>query len=235
MRKENFFWVSYADLMTSLFFIMMVLFVVTIGHLHNMLKTTEEQLEVYKEVESSLDKLKSSDIFKYDTEYKRYNLRFEVEFENDGEHINSHDLRNYMQTKKKLKEVGSELKSIVDELKRLKEQDPIYKNVSYLLVVTGYASKTSENYDYNYNLSYKRAYYLYKYWKNELGIDFDSKEYHSVIEFQIAGMGFGGVGRFPYIGSRVVNGQRVKGNTKNQRFIINIIPKIGDIELQDEK
>jgi len=233
MKKGGFFWVSYADLMTSLFFIMLVLFVVTIGHLHSMLKATEEQLKVYEEVESSLDKLKSSSIFKYDTIYKRYNLRFEVEFENDGEHINAMDLQNYTITKQKLKEVGTELKTIVDELKQLKENDSIYKNVSYLLVVTGYASKTSENDDYNYELSYKRAYYLYKYWKEKLKIDFDSKEYHNVIEFQIAGMGFGGVGRFPYIGPRKENGKWLKGNTKNQRFIINIIPKIGEIKTDE--
>ena len=220
MKKEGFFWVSYSDMMTSLFFIMLVLFVVAIGHLHSMLKATEEQLRVYREVQSSLDKLKSSDIFVYDKKYKRYNLRFDVQFYEDKERIKQGNLRNYNTTVTKLEQVANELKKIVDTLRFLKQTDTIYKNVSYIMVVTGYASKTSNNIDYNYELSYRRAYHLYKYWKSKLDIDFDSKEYHDIIEFQIAGMGFGGVGRFPYI---------YGGNAKNQRFIINIIPKIGDI------
>lgn len=44
MRKDNFFWISYSDLMTSLFFIMMVLFVVTIGYLQYQKNATEKQL-----------------------------------------------------------------------------------------------------------------------------------------------------------------------------------------------
>jgi len=45
MKKDNIFWISYSDLMTSLFFVMLVLFVVTIGYLKFNLETTEEQLE----------------------------------------------------------------------------------------------------------------------------------------------------------------------------------------------
>ena len=38
MKKSNFFWVGYADLMTSLFFVMLVLFVVTISFLQFKMK-----------------------------------------------------------------------------------------------------------------------------------------------------------------------------------------------------
>ena len=41
MKKSSFFWVGYADLMTSLFFIMLVLFVVTISFLQFKMKENE--------------------------------------------------------------------------------------------------------------------------------------------------------------------------------------------------
>jgi len=33
-KKESYFWISFSDLMTSLFFVMLVLFVLTIALLH---------------------------------------------------------------------------------------------------------------------------------------------------------------------------------------------------------
>jgi hypothetical protein len=65
---------------------------------------------------------------------------------------------------------------------------------------------------------------LYKYWKKELGIDFDSPKYHDFIEFQIAGNGEGGIGRF-----RRDPENGFKNERKNQRFLINVIPKIGEL------
>jgi len=52
-RKESFFWTSYSDLMTSLFFIMLVLFILVIVLLHKRMETTEKQLEEIKRVEAS--------------------------------------------------------------------------------------------------------------------------------------------------------------------------------------
>ncbi len=47
-RKESFFWTSYSDLMTSLFFVMLVLFVLVIVLLHKRMEATEAQLEEIK-------------------------------------------------------------------------------------------------------------------------------------------------------------------------------------------
>ena len=50
-KKESFFWTSYSDLMTSLFFIMLTLFVLVIVLLHKRMEATEKQLEEIKKVE----------------------------------------------------------------------------------------------------------------------------------------------------------------------------------------
>ena len=42
-KKESFFWTSYSDLMTSLFFVMMLLFVLTIVLLHNKMVELENE------------------------------------------------------------------------------------------------------------------------------------------------------------------------------------------------
>ena len=47
-KKDNFFWIGFSDLMTSLFFIMLVLFVLTIGYLRHQqigLRIENEQLK----------------------------------------------------------------------------------------------------------------------------------------------------------------------------------------------
>jgi ABC-type Mn2+/Zn2+ transport system permease subunit len=55
MKKNNIFWISYSDLLTSLFFVMLVLFVVTIGYLNNNLETTEKKLNEIKSIETALN------------------------------------------------------------------------------------------------------------------------------------------------------------------------------------
>ena len=49
MNKKSFFWASYADLMSSLFFIMLVLFVLTVVMLQKARQATEAELEKIKE------------------------------------------------------------------------------------------------------------------------------------------------------------------------------------------
>lgn len=102
-----------------------------------------------------------------------------------------------------LKNAGLALKQLVN---RLKPDD----NIKYLLVIEGMSS--SDDYSKNYELSYERALSLYRLWQ-EQGIHFSSDRY----EIMIAGSGEGGVGRS-------------RGNeVKNQRFLIQVIPKIGDL------
>ena len=70
---------------------------------------------------------------------------------------------------------------------------------------------------------------LYDFWRDQRIADFDAPRYHGIIELAIAGNGYGGVGRYNPGGRnlRVRNAQE----KRNQRFLIQIIPKIGQVEL----
>ena len=78
-QKESFFWTSYSDLMTSLFFIMLVLFVLVIVLLHKRMEVTEQQLEDIENVVNSTKDL-NREYFTYRPEYKKYVLNIKVEY-----------------------------------------------------------------------------------------------------------------------------------------------------------
>ena len=87
MKKNNVFWISFSDLMTSLFFIMLVLYVLTFvmlkvkeKQLIDMVEDLERKLAVYELVEQNLEPLKKDSLlFRYEPEYKRFTLAFDVE------------------------------------------------------------------------------------------------------------------------------------------------------------
>ena len=239
MKKSGFFWVGYADLMTSLFFIMLVLYVVSFALFKNQLKDVDkgkedleitinklektkklllvqaEKAKIIEAVEQNLEPLKKrGDLFKYDKKFKRFSLAFNVEYIYGMTRVNKESLKN-AKTISELIRVGKELEIIIEKLRVQKEHDSKFKDISYLIVVSGSASDMNEAAFRNYKTSYERAYFLYQFWKDN-GIDLDANKYHDLVDFQIAGNGTGGVGRF-------------KDEKKNQRFIINIIPKIGEV------
>lgn len=82
-KKESFFWTSYSDLMTSLFFVMLVLFILVIVLLHKRMEATEAQLQEIKKVEESTKDL-NKDYFEYRPEYKNTSsiFRFVIPQEN---------------------------------------------------------------------------------------------------------------------------------------------------------
>jgi len=200
-KKANFFWASYADLMTSLFFIMLVLFVLTVVLMKKQAKATEEELKKIKEIENSVSNL-PAEYFEYQPEYKRHSIKQQIQFPSGSSEISS-EYSWY------LTNVGN---SIVGLITRL-NQEFKGENIKYMVVIEGMASK--DQYPYNFELSYQRALALYRFWLQN-NIRFDS----NVCEVQIAGSGTGGVGR--YIES--------KDEYKNQRFLIQIIPKIGKMQ-----
>ena len=56
-KNNNTFWLGYSDLMTSLFFIMLVLFVLAYVNLSNILDATEKQLKQIKDINSAVEQL----------------------------------------------------------------------------------------------------------------------------------------------------------------------------------
>jgi hypothetical protein len=218
--KNDFFWPSFTDLMTSLFFIMLVLYVLTYVQLKRKNFVLEQKLKIIETVEANLEPLKrDTALFRFEKDYNRYKLAFDVKFNNDKSIILSDaDLINPDYTRAKIREAGEKLKVVIDGLKLKKEGDSSMKNISYILVIAGYASKDrySKSLAHNYELSYKRALSLWAYWKYHVGIDFESPQYRGLIDLQISGNGWGGVGR-------------VENEEDNQRFLIQIFPKIANV------
>jgi outer membrane protein OmpA-like peptidoglycan-associated protein len=201
-KSSAFFWPSFTDLMTSLFFIMLVLYVLTFIKLKIQQQATEAQLNKIKEIQSAVRELPQK-YFTYQPEYKRFSLNEQIQFG-----VGKSDIREVYTVY--LFEVGRSIQNLIVKLKSQYQNE----NIKYLIVIEGMAS--NDGYIYNDDLSFQRALSLFKFWKNK-GIVFDP----NFCELQIAGSGIGGIGR--YAG---------KEEYKNQRFLIQIVPKIGDIKIE---
>lgn len=200
-NTNNFFWPSFTDLMTSLFFIMLALYVLTYSLLRYQQKATEDQLRKIKEIQNAVKAL-PPDYFRYDESNRRFELRQQISFEKGQSDI-------LPQYKGYLTNVGLKIIGLINNLKKRKEYSEL-GTIKYLIVIEGMAS--NDNYQFNYELSYKRSLALFNFWKANQ-IIFDPQ----ICEIQIAGSGTGGVGRSDI-------------EINNQRFLIQIIPKIGEIK-----
>lgn len=222
-KKESYFWTSFSDLMTSLFFIMLVLFVLTIALLHkrmvdieNERKATQNQLDKIKEIEESIKNI-NDNYFEYDSHFKRHTLKnISVRFNSYSFNISDIDTEQ----QKRLLNVGMSIKSFVDSA--------IVKNpnVKYLLIIEGQSSKDDyyrDEYHNNDVLSYQRALALFQFW-NKNSIKFNPEFCEAIIS------GSGQNSSFRIKPEQIVIGGDLKGNPANQRFVIHIIPKPGIIE-----
>lgn len=196
-KGEHFFWVSYSDLMTSMFFIMLLLFVLSSAGLYFRSEATQKELDEIKSVQNSTKDL-SREYFDYNEEYKKYILKVECFF--PVLHTQIFDLSEGCRDSLKLagKEIGYFLAK--------------HREHKYVLIIEGQASKNSQAWtDRNYELSFQRAYSLMRYWQDDCKIDFGNN-----CEFQISGSGDG---RYN------IDAMRDDIEEKNQRFLIHIIPK----------
>jgi hypothetical protein len=202
-HKESFFWTSYSDLMTSLFFVMLVLFVFTVGKLNKRNSVTQQKLDRIKQIEASTKSLDKT-FFIYDSVGKKYKLNIQCQFargSSDIFNLNNKDYNGEF-TRKQLRQAGFVINSFL-------------KNNSqnrYIIIIEGQASK--DNYINNYQLSYERALSLVKFWKGE-GIDFIDNSVDRNCEIQIAGSGDG----------RLTSEHRAKYLAADQQFIIYLLPK----------
>ena len=221
MKKQSgsYFWPSYSDLMTSLFFIMLVMFILTIVSLRNSLleaerlrKISDEQLKSIQQIQEAVNQL-PTEYFEEDVTNKRWVLKrsFSPKFNAADYNIGQlNDTTN-------LVKVGQSLMDVIDKLNQMKN-DHKYKDmdITYLVVIEGMASK--DNYFDNDALSYKRALSLYYLWRRN-GISFEKSQ----CEVQISGSGVRGRGRFN------ADGLHPEEEVRNQRIMIQIVPKIGNL------
>lgn len=210
-NKIDFFWASYADLMTSLFFIMLVLFVLTVVMLKKEQAGLISKLEEYQKIEEikkSINEI-NKEYFEYRPEYKKHILKLVVEYPTGEDNINKITDRSMLN---KIAKAGQEIKNTILKFKNT-------DNIKYLVIIEGQASHDgyyTDKYRNNNILSYQRALGLKKFWE-EHGIYLNRLENCELI---LAGSGEGGIPReLPDL-----------NNKKNQRFLIHIIPKTGEIE-----
>ncbi len=198
-KKESFFWTSYSDLMTSLFFVMLVLFILVIVLLHKRMEATEAQLQEIKKVEQSTKNL-SRDYFQYRPDYKKYVLTIQVRYpagKSELEDMISNDKESLLN---QLAAAGREIQKFLRN----------HSENQYILIIEGQASR--DNYPYNYELSYQRALGLMRYWIETSHITFGNN-----CEILISGSGDGKLD---------THSMRETGDEReNQRFLIHILPK----------
>lgn len=205
-KQENFFWTSYSDLMTSMFFIMLVLFVLTIILLSKtigQLKVELDDLERITNIDEQFKPLVESGTFKYYEATKKFvakDLIGKEIFEPNKTII----LDEFIEPTKK---IGYEVEKL---LQKLSKENPDF---SYQMVIEGNMANTydysiSENDQWGYTTSYQRALAVYLLWAKE-GIDL--RKYNT--ELIISGSGFNGL-------------DRDNIEEYNKRFSIQIIPKI---------
>lgn len=196
VKKESFFWTSYSDLMTSLFFVMLILFVVTVCILHKRIIATQSELEAIKKVEESTKDL-PKEYFLYNDEYEKFVLKIQCKFE-----LGKSEIKDSA-SMEELYKAGVAICAFLHK----------YQNYSYLLIVEGQASK--DDYQFNYELSYNRAKSLIEFWNSKDDIH---NAFGNRCEVLIAGSGDNKIalGKQPMRDNIEMN---------NQRFIIHIIPK----------
>ena len=210
-KKESYFWTSYSDLMTNLFFVMLMLFILVIALLHREMvqigterDATKAELEKINEIRTAIQNIDTT-YFQYDPTYKKHILKTKVKFLKGSSDINDLDIA----TKKELLAVRDIIKSFLDNLISKDE------SASYLLVIEGQASRDS--YVLNNQLSYNRALSLFKFWFPDQ-TNTTLRFFNLPCEVVIAGAG------------HMEGKPRDNDNAANQRFLIQIMPQSGIIE-----
>ena len=220
MKKNNIFWIGYSDLMTSMFFVMLVLFVVTIGYLQIKNSENEQLIDRLKKREQGLIKekeklekllnlekqfaplIKDSSFF-YLPSCNKFIVKdlMGIEIFEPNRFVIKTEFIN------KTIDVGNKIKKF---LQLLRSQNPL---LSYLLVIEGnmansFDQKINRDENYGYLISYQRALSVYKLWlKNNINF----RDYN--VEVMLCGSGFNGLCR-----------DEVEEN--NKRFSVQIIPKV---------
>ncbi len=226
-NKESFFWTGYSDLMTSVFFVMLLLFVLALAIIkkHNSdiivknreleqlrdslskalidARTTIEQQNRILKIDEQFQPLLESNLFIKSTNSRKFIVKDFI-----GQEIfrpNSSTIKNEYEGK--TLDVGYALQAILDSISGNNS------DFKYLVIIEGNVANTYDHrygidYDEGYITSYKRALAVYQYWRrNGINLRKDNTE------VMICGSGWNGLDRDP-----------IEDN--NKRFTIQIIPKV---------
>jgi hypothetical protein len=222
-RNNSSFWPSYVDIMTTLFAIMVVLFAVSYSRFRIKEAELKKLADKYEEIKSIYQAVENIDstYFEFNSQYNKHIFKIQVTYQT-GEfslYKLQDDLNNVRKAdslRRSIKLAGQEIKHTIEQLQN---NDSIKQDIKYLVVIEGQASADGYNTDAWRNndvLSYQRALELHKFWRYEADIDFSNMK---KCELVISGSGIKGV-------PRDLNDEK-----KNQRFLIHIVPVIGNIRL----
>jgi len=191
--------------MTALFFIVLILFVVSAVFFQremkraNILQEEKEEVEGIQETLSSLDRT----YFRFDEENKRYRLNIDVRFRSNEADLTVLD----ESVQDELEDAGKSLYSSINNILKAN------KNTYLLLVIEGNTQRFNNNYinypEVGYKLSYERALALFEFWKNR---DINLNDFGERCEIIIAGSGYFGL-------------SRAKDESMNRRFTLQITSK----------
>lgn len=243
-RNKDSFWPTYVDIMTTLFAIMVVLFAVSYSRFRVKEAELKKIVNKYEEIQSIYKVVENIDptYFEFNPQYVKHIFRIQVTYQT-GEFslYKLQDDKNNSavaeQVRHKIIDAGKEIQKTIISLQN---SDSIKQDIKYLVVIEGQASADGYYVNDYYNndvLSYQRALALHRFWKEEASIDFSNMD---KCELVISGSGEGGVPRFSEEdykqSSEYIEGQslRKKDVEKyNQRFLIHIVPVIGNIKMND--
>lgn len=243
-KNNSSFWPSYVDIMTTLFAITLILFAVSFSRF----KIKEKQLQLLVDdyekiitVYSTVGSIDSTRYFTYNEQYLKHLFTVDVEYQDKEYHIDKLKL-----DEKDSKKADTKRDSIIaagniikNTILKLENSDSTKNNIRFLVVIEGQSSKIpfhKNDWENNYTLSYLRAQFLIKFWK-EHNIDLASIPKCEII---ISGSGEGGKPRI------VPNEEQLRKKAqegvsydklweneerKNQRFLIHIVPVIGNIDV----
>lgn len=211
-KRDSLFWTSYSDLMTSLFFVILVLFIVATIVMGKAIQkermtrdATEKEIEKIRSIENSIQNIDTI-WFDYNDKYKKHVLKIDVSFPTGESDITYIPLN----IRENLYQAGLAIDRFLNKAK-----EEYGNTVSYLLIIEGQAS--NDGYIKNFELSYERALSLYNYLQNNRKLDLKREN----CEVLICGSGTQGTMRSYPDNST---------NKKNQRFLIHILPKPGIIK-----
>ena len=258
------FWPSYVDVMTTLFAIMLVLFAVSFSRFKIKEKELTQKVEELRDTETKLQEIvdeyddilkiystvgeiDATEYFGYNKPYLKHLFQINVEYQTKEYAINKLklDLIDTDAANKKRDSIIAAGKLIKETILQLNRNMPETNdnNIKFLVIIEGQSSRIPFQegpWKNNYTLSYMRAQYLNSFWKMN-GIDLNSIDRCELI---IAGSGEEGVPReIPnekelrrlYTTTNVYYKQWSLIEEKNQRFLINIVPVLGNIDSTREK
>lgn len=256
-QNNGTFWPSYVDIMTTLFAIMLILFAVSFARFkvkEGELKQKEVQLQqIVDEYDnilqlySTVGEIDNTEFFGYNPKYLKHLFQINVEYQQKEFAIDrlQLDMIDRYAANKKRDSIIAAGRLIQKTIKQLNQKMPQTKdnNIKFLVIIEGQSSRIPFNespWKNNYTLSYMRAQYLNEFWKAN-GIDLEKL---SRCELLISGSGEGGVPRV--MPDNIIKKSDFANDTdylkrwfaeeaKNQRFLINIVPVLGNIDSTREK